>query len=86
MPTLVVNDPSYGEGLSSLMGGFVSDPKRRAEAMALQARIDAQNIAARQILRAATNGTRNAYIPWKWRPIMAVIRGIPSSLFQKMNV
>ena len=48
MPTLVVNDPSYGEGLSSLMGGFVSDPKRRAEAMALQARIDAQNIAARQ--------------------------------------
>jgi hypothetical protein len=48
MPTLVVNDNSWGEGISGLMGGFVKDPKQRAEAMALQARIDASNLAARQ--------------------------------------
>lgn len=48
MPTLVVNDNSWGEGISGLMGGFVKDPKQRAEALALQARIDAQSLAARQ--------------------------------------
>src|SRR3954465_12744277 len=50
MPTLVVNDNSWGEGIGGLLGGISAgnDPKRRAEAMALQARIDAQNLAARQ--------------------------------------
>jgi hypothetical protein len=50
MPTLVVNDNSWGEGIGGLLGGLTAgnDPKRRAEAMALQARIDAQNLAARQ--------------------------------------
>jgi hypothetical protein len=50
MPTLVVNDNSWGEGIGGLLGGLSAgnDPKRRAEAMALQARIDAQNLAARQ--------------------------------------
>ncbi len=41
--------------------------------------------AARQILAAAKGRVRTAYIPWKWRPIMAIIRGIPSSLFQRMK-
>ena len=48
MPTLVVNDNSWGEGLGALMGGFVTDPKKRAQAMAIQAQIDASNLAARQ--------------------------------------
>jgi hypothetical protein len=50
MPTLVVNDNSWGEGIGGLLGGISAgnDPKRRAEALALQARIDASNIAARQ--------------------------------------
>jgi NAD(P)-dependent dehydrogenase (short-subunit alcohol dehydrogenase family) len=42
--------------------------------------------ATRQILAAAVRGKRVAYVPGKWRPIMAVIRGIPSPLFQKLNV
>jgi decaprenylphospho-beta-D-erythro-pentofuranosid-2-ulose 2-reductase len=42
--------------------------------------------AARQILAAAGRGKRVAYVPAKWRPIMAVIRSIPSPLFQKLNV
>jgi len=48
MPTLVVNDNSWGEGISGLMGGFVKDPEKRAQALALQARIDATSLAAKQ--------------------------------------
>ena len=49
MPTLVVNDNSFGEGLGSLMGGLAAgnDPEKRARAMALQAQIDARNLSAR---------------------------------------
>jgi NAD(P)-dependent dehydrogenase (short-subunit alcohol dehydrogenase family) len=42
--------------------------------------------AARQILAAAARGKRVAYVPGKWRPIMAVLRSIPSPVFQKLNV
>jgi decaprenylphospho-beta-D-erythro-pentofuranosid-2-ulose 2-reductase len=42
--------------------------------------------AARQILAAAARGTRLAYVPSKWRPIMAILRAIPSPIFQKLNV
>jgi len=42
--------------------------------------------AARQILAAAARGQRVSYVPAKWRPIMAIIRSIPSPLFQKLNV
>lgn len=42
--------------------------------------------AARQILAAVDRGARVAYVPFAWRPIMAVIRGIPSFVFQKMNL
>jgi hypothetical protein len=49
MPTLVVNDNSFGEGLGHLMGGLAAgnDPEKRARAMALQAQIDARNLSAR---------------------------------------
>ena len=42
--------------------------------------------AARQILAAARRGARVAYVPAKWRPIMYVIRHIPSVVFQRLNV
>ncbi|MBC8102130.1 MAG: SDR family NAD(P)-dependent oxidoreductase [Cytophagales bacterium] len=42
--------------------------------------------AARQIIAAAVKGKRVAYVPGKWRPIMAVIRSIPSPIFQKLNL
>ncbi|GAB4470258.1 MAG: SDR family NAD(P)-dependent oxidoreductase [Armatimonadaceae bacterium] len=42
--------------------------------------------AARQILQAAAQGKRVVYVPWQWRFIMAVIRAIPSPLFQKTNI
>ena len=42
--------------------------------------------AARQIIAASEKGKRVAYVPDKWRPVMAIIRSIPSPIFQKMNI
>ncbi|MBC7808877.1 MAG: SDR family NAD(P)-dependent oxidoreductase [Akkermansiaceae bacterium] len=42
--------------------------------------------AARQIVAASERGTRVAYVPGIWRYVMAIIRAIPSALFQKMNI
>lgn len=41
--------------------------------------------AARQIIRAARARKRTAYVPWAWRPIMFILRSIPSYLFQRMK-
>jgi short-subunit dehydrogenase len=41
--------------------------------------------AAAQIVAAAEAGRRVTYVPGAWRPIMAVIRAIPSAIFQKMK-
>ncbi len=42
--------------------------------------------AAREILAAATGKVRVAYVPGKWRVIMAVIRAIPAPLFKYLNI
>jgi decaprenylphospho-beta-D-erythro-pentofuranosid-2-ulose 2-reductase len=42
--------------------------------------------AAKQIVRAAAAGKQLAYIPWQWRPIMFIIRNIPSFLFKKLKI
>ena len=41
--------------------------------------------AARAILAAARLGKHTAYVPWKWQPIMLIIRNIPSAIFKKLN-
>lgn len=41
--------------------------------------------AAEQILAAASRGKRLAYVPGTWRPIMAIVRSIPSFIFRKLN-
>lgn len=46
--------------------------------------IDADT-AARHIIDAARRRRRLAYVPGKWLPIMAVVRAVPSPVFQKMN-
>lgn len=42
--------------------------------------------AAAQILAGARKRRHTVYIPWKWRPIMFILRSIPSFLFKKLNV
>ncbi len=42
--------------------------------------------AAAEILLAAKDKVRVAYVPAKWKPIMAVIRAIPSPIFKWLNI
>jgi NAD(P)-dependent dehydrogenase (short-subunit alcohol dehydrogenase family) len=42
--------------------------------------------AARATLAAAARGTRVAYVPGRWRPIMFVLRNIPSAIFQRLDL
>ena len=42
--------------------------------------------AARQIVAAAESGVHTAYVPGKWRYVMAILRAIPSGIFRKLNV
>ena len=42
--------------------------------------------AAAEILKAAREKTRVAYVPAKWKPIMAVIRAIPAPIFKWLNI
>ena len=44
------------------------------------------NQAAAEILAAAKNKVRVAYVPAKWKPIMGVIRAIPAPLFKYLNI
>lgn len=42
--------------------------------------------AARAIYRAIESPRDVAYIPWFWRPVMAVIRAVPESLFKRLRL
>ena len=42
--------------------------------------------AADEIVTAMENGTRQVFVPAKWKPIMAVIRLLPSPLFKHLNI
>ena len=37
------------------------------------------------ILRAIDGGRFVSYLPWYWRPIMAVVRNLPESIFQRLG-
>lgn len=54
------------------------------EGLSLPLMIPAASAVA-QIIDAAQSGQRIAYVPGIWRPIMAVIRAIPSVIFQRMK-
>lgn len=41
--------------------------------------------AADQILAGAARGANTVYVPWKWRPVMFIIRTIPSFLFKRLK-
>lgn len=73
----------YGAKVVTIKPGPVATPMTEGLKMPLMIPADE---AARQILRHAERGSRLAYIPWQWRYLMAVIRSIPSPLFQKTNI
>jgi len=44
------------------------------------------DVIARGILRAVDRRRDVVYLPWFWRPIMAIIKAIPESLFKRMKL
>ncbi len=74
----------YGVGVVTVKPGPVDTPMTKGLDK-LPMLISAQE-AARQILEAARKRKHTAYIPWKWRPIMSILRGIPSFIFKKLNI
>ena len=42
--------------------------------------------AARELLAGAARGVQTVYVPGKWRPIMFVIRHIPSFVFRRLDI
>ncbi len=46
--------------------------------------IDA-DVAAEACWRAIRRGAVTAYVPWQWRPIMAIIRAVPSFIFRRLS-
>ena len=55
------------------------------EGLKMPGMIEADQAAA-EILLAAKNKVRVAYVPAKWKPIMAVIRVIPAPIFKFLNI
>ena len=55
------------------------------EGLKMPGMIEADQAAA-EILLAAKNKMRVAYVPAKWRPIMAVIRAVPAPIFKWLNI
>ncbi len=55
------------------------------EGLKMPGMIEAEQ-AAVEILAAAKDKVRIAYVPAKWKPIMGVIRAIPAPLFKYLNV
>ncbi|MGI4792110.1 MAG: SDR family NAD(P)-dependent oxidoreductase [Janthinobacterium lividum] len=55
------------------------------EGLKMPGMISAEQAAA-EILLAAKDKVRVAYVPAKWKPIMAVIRAIPAPIFKWLNI
>lgn len=75
---------SKGVWVVTIKPGFVSTPMTAAfKKGALWA---SPATVARSIVRAMDHGTPVLYVPWFWRPIMAIIRSIPEFLFRRLRL
>ncbi|HEY1724626.1 MAG TPA: SDR family oxidoreductase [Steroidobacteraceae bacterium] len=74
----------YGVSVVTIKPGFVDTPMTRAHRKnglwATPATV------AGDIVRAMDRGTPVVYTPWFWRPIMAIIRGIPETIFRRLKL
>lgn len=73
----------HGVKVTTVRPGFVLTPM--TEALELKGAITA-DAAAKAILKARSRGRTIVYVPFKWRPIMFVIRNIPSFVFRKLDI
>ncbi|MCB9797580.1 MAG: SDR family NAD(P)-dependent oxidoreductase [Alphaproteobacteria bacterium] len=73
----------YGVSVVTIKPGPVRT--EMTEGMQLPMIIEAGE-AAEAILKHAARGSAQAYVPWQWGPIMAIIRAIPSFIFSRTNI
>lgn len=73
----------HGVRVTTIRPGFVETPM--TQDMGLKGAISADR-AAELILKARDREKAVVYVPFKWRPIMFVIRSIPSFLFRKLSI
>ena len=73
----------HGVRVTTVRPGFVETPM--TQGLGLKGAISADR-AAELILRARRRQKTVVYVPFKWRPIMFVIRSIPSFLFRKLSI
>lgn len=75
---------SKGVSVVTIKPGFVDTPMtaafKKGILWASTARV------AKTIARAMIHGSPVVYVPWFWRPIMAIIKNIPESLFQRLRL
>jgi NAD(P)-dependent dehydrogenase (short-subunit alcohol dehydrogenase family) len=73
----------HGVQVTTIRPGFVETPMTAH--LQLKGAIPADQ-AAGLILKARDARKAIAYVPWKWRPIMFVIRNIPSFVFRRLSI
>ena len=73
----------HGVKVTTVRPGPVTTPM--TEGLKVAMAISAEK-AARAILRARSRRSAIAYVPFRWRVIMAVIKSIPSFVFRRLNV
>lgn len=73
----------HGVQVTTIRPGFVETPMTAG--LQLKGAIPADTAAAK-ILAARDGKKAIAYVPGKWRPIMAVIRNIPSFVFRRLSI
>lgn len=73
----------HGVRVTTIRPGFVDTPMTAG--LQLKGAISADR-AAELILQARDRQKTIVYVPWKWRPIMFVIRNLPSFVFRRMSI
>ncbi|MCB9876944.1 MAG: SDR family NAD(P)-dependent oxidoreductase [Planctomycetes bacterium] len=73
----------HGVRVTTIRPGFVDTPMTAG--LKLKGAITADK-AAQLVLKARDRQKAIAYVPGKWRPIMFVIRNIPSFVFRKLSI
>ena len=74
----------YGVQVTTIKPGPVATPM--TEGMGKQPLMRSAEEVAQKIHKAITKGKMTAYVPAIWRPIMFMIRTIPSILFRRMGI
>lgn len=74
----------YGVSVVTVKPGPMDTPMTRG--LGKQPFLISAEAAARQVVQAARRRKHTVYVPSIWRPIMWVIRSIPSAIFKKRNI